>query len=246
MTDLCCILEWDSNFFGRRISRIETDRLTSQSLDEILRWSQEQGIDCLYFLCSPDNDGSVALAESAGFHLVDIRIELNWKPQEIAKPQTTVIREFQETDLAELQQIASQVYTNTRFSFDKHFPPNQVAELYSEWLTVSCRNESHKVFVAGDENCIAGFITCQMENSTTGSTGKNLTIGRIGLLALKVEAQGKGYGQQLVQAALNYFHATGATEVQVVTQGRNIAAQRLYQACGFRTYKVGLWYHKWL
>ncbi len=248
MTDFCRILDWDSNFFGRRIARVEADRLTSHDLEKILHWSQEQGIECLYFLCSPDDDDSVVLAESAAFHLVDIRIELNWKPREIAKAETTVIREYREPDLAELQQIASQVYTNTRFSLDNHFASDQVAELYKEWLTVSCRSESHKVFVAADENGLAGFITCESVGSPTSKDGlapDATIIGRIGLLALSAEAQGKGYGQQLVQLAQNYFFAAGATEVRVVTQGRNIAAQRLYQACGFRTYKVGLWYHKW-
>jgi hypothetical protein len=33
--------------------------------------------------------------------------------------------------------------------------------------------------------------------------------------------------------------------VLVVTQGRNYAAQRLYQRNQFRTCEVQLWYHKW-
>lgn len=236
MPDLCRQLEWDSQFFGRRIARIENDRLDDLVLDQALRLCKEQGIECLYFLCSPDDDSSVALAESAGFHLVDVRMELNWKAQKAAEPLSTIIREFQENDLAELQQIASQVYTNTRFSFDHRFDPSRVAELYKEWITGSCNNDSHKVFIATTGSGIAGFITCQFDNVETG---------RIGLLALKAESQGKSFGQQLVQAAQNYFFFAGAREVRVVTQGRNIPAQRLYQACGFRTYKLGLWYHKW-
>lgn len=235
MTELCRRFEWDSQFFGRSIARIENDRLTSHSLGEALIWREEQGIECLYFLCAPDDDSSVALVEAAGFHFVDIRVELNWKAEQTSAI-TAGIREFQESDLDELRQIASQIYDNTRFSTDKHFSADRVAEMYAEWVTGSCRNPAHKVFVAIAANAIAGFITCQFDSPD---------VGRIGLLGLSRLAQGKGYGQQLVQTAQQFFHSANTREVRVVTQGRNIPAQRLYQSCGFRTFGVGLWYHKW-
>ena len=235
MTESCRQLEWDSQFFGHRIARIESDRLTPHLLNESLIWCEEQGIECLYFLCAPDDDASVALVEAAGFHLVDIRVELSWKAEH-ASAIPIAIREFQESDLDELRQIASQIYTNTRFSLDKHFPVDRVAELYAEWLSGSCRDSSHRVFVAPATGQIAGFITCQFDNPD---------IGRIGLLGINQHAQGQGYGQQLVHAAQQFFDSVGLREVLVVTQGRNIAAQRLYQSCGFRFHKIGLWYHKW-
>jgi ribosomal protein S18 acetylase RimI-like enzyme len=49
----------------------------------------------------------------------------------------------------------------------------------------------------------------------------------------------------LTEAALAWFCAQGLQRAQVVTQGRNIAAQRLYQKCGFRTGEIALWYHRW-
>lgn len=236
MNDLCRELEWDSQFFGRRIARIESDRLDKHCLNLTLAWCKERGIECLYFLCSPNDDESVAIAEAADFHLVDLRSELNWRTEILQEPLSSFVRQYQESDLATLQQIASQAYTATRFSFDSRFSREQVADLYKEWVTVSCQNEKHKIFVAWNENDIAGFITCSSET---------VEIGRIGLLGLSEEAKGKGFGRQLVQAAQRHFWATGMREVQVVTQGRNIAAQRLYQSCGFRTFKLGLWYHKW-
>ena len=35
-------------------------------------------------------------------------------------------------------------------------------------------------------------------------------------------------------------------KLYVVTQGRNIRAQRLYQKNGFIIKSSGIWYHKWL
>jgi hypothetical protein len=34
--------------------------------------------------------------------------------------------------------------------------------------------------------------------------------------------------------------------VTVVTQGRNLPAQRLYQSRGFRTQRLQVWHHLWL
>jgi ribosomal protein S18 acetylase RimI-like enzyme len=54
-----------------------------------------------------------------------------------------------------------------------------------------------------------------------------------------------GIGTLVVRAAQEYFHRKGVEEVSVVTQGRNIGAQRLYQKCGFLTGSVGYWFHRW-
>ncbi len=235
MTNICRTLEWDSQFFGHRIARIEQNKLDRQALEKSLSWCVAQGIECLYFLGAPDDDVTLELIEEAEFHFVDIRVELNWKVIGVSQPQSFV-REFQESDLAELQQIACQKFAGTRFSFDRHFEPDRVAELYKTWITGSCQNDSHKVFVAMNGRDIAGFITCQFDSAN---------VGRIGLIALKSEVQGKGFGRQLVLASQHFFFASGAEEVRVVTQGRNITAQRLYQSSGFRTCQFGLWYHKW-
>ena len=42
------------------------------------------------------------------------------------------------------------------------------------------------------------------------------------------------------------LYKDGITYIDVVTQGRNYSAQRLYQRCGFITQSTELWYHKWL
>ena len=130
MTNICRILEWDSQFFGHRIARVEQNRLDRQSLEKSLGWCGEQGIECLYFLSAADDDVTVELVEAAGFHLVDIRVELNWKAVAVSQP-PNFIREFQKNDLSDLQQIALQQFVGTRFSFDRHFGPDQIAELYN-------------------------------------------------------------------------------------------------------------------
>ncbi len=229
-------LEWDSRFFGRRIARVESDRLDEASVAEALDWSREHRIDCLYFLCAPDDDRSVVVAEANGFHLVDIRLELSCRIEAPPAASGVAVRGFQPSDLDALQRIASEAYRDTRFWYDERFTREQAASLYREWIAKSCRGGDESVLVVEDDGHVKGFVTCSFENES---------IGRIGLLGVAAEARGAGVGRALVDAALAQCHANGRREVRVVTQVRNIAAQRLYQACGFRTQLVHLWYHKW-
>ena len=62
---------------------------------------------------------------------------------------------------------------------------------------------------------------------------------------MRAGSRGRGGGSALVQGALAWFADRGVTQVLVVTQGRNVGAQRLYQKAGFLTRKVELWYHRW-
>ena len=52
---LCTYLDWDSEFFGRRIARLNRHRLNEASLDEMLAWCRASRIDCLYFLADCDD-----------------------------------------------------------------------------------------------------------------------------------------------------------------------------------------------
>jgi ribosomal protein S18 acetylase RimI-like enzyme len=238
MTDLPCkILDWDSEFFGFTIARVEGAGLTEESVERILNWSGENRISCLYFLCAPDDDRSVLLAEKNGFHLVDVRIELSWRAEKYSKATNTVARKFQKSDLPELQQIASGAFRATRFYFDSHFDEDRGSALYREWITKSCDGYADAVFVTQHQSAIGGFVTCHLDSPERG---------RIGLLGVSDEARGVGLGHGLVKTAQLYFANRGVKEVSVVTQARNLPAQRLYQANGFRTHSTHLWYHKWL
>jgi ribosomal protein S18 acetylase RimI-like enzyme len=232
----CKFLDWDSRFFGHRIARVERNRLDEASMAEALDWCREHRIDCLYFLCAPDDDRSVRLAEAEGFHLVDVRLELSRRLDAPPDAFDDVVRSFQPTDFDALLQIASEAYRDTRFWYDGRFTREQAASLYREWIAKSCRDDEKQVLVFVEDGQVKGFVTCSFEAAS---------IGRIGLFAVASEARGAGVGRALVGAALAHCYSDGGREIRVVTQARNIGAQRLYQACGFRTLSMHLWYHKW-
>ncbi|MGH9847787.1 MAG: hypothetical protein ACREEM_54565, partial [Blastocatellia bacterium] len=168
-------LEWDSRFFGRRIARIESERLDETSIAEALDWSREQQIDCLYFLCAPDDDRSVVVAEANGFHLVDVRLELSRRIEAPPEALGIAVRAFQPSDLDALQRIAADAYRDTRFWYDGRFTREQAAALYREWIAKSCRSDEESVLVVAEGNAVKGFVTCSFENES---------LGRIGLLGV--------------------------------------------------------------
>jgi dTDP-4-amino-4,6-dideoxy-D-galactose acyltransferase len=82
-----------------------------------------------------------------------------------------------------------------------------------------------------------GYVSCHYNGTSHAA--------QIGLVGVDSAARGQGVGSTLVRAAGQWCRNQGARELTVVTQGKNRAAQRLYQRCGFLTQDLQFWYHKW-
>ena len=227
------ILDWDTAFFGFRIARVPSGALTPESAGEIDAWCAGEGVRCLYLLCRAEEAATIRAAEDHGYHLVDVRMTLRWQPgadpDEIARP----ARPARPEDLAALEAISRECYHDTRFYNDPGFPRPLVASLYETWTRRSVEGWADAVLVTEDHLGLSGYITCHRQGW------------RIGLVGVASRTRGEGLGRTLVARALEWFRTQGAPEVAVSTQGRNAAALRLYQRCGFLVEAVELWYHKW-
>jgi dTDP-4-amino-4,6-dideoxy-D-galactose acyltransferase len=263
-TPPCEILAWDSEHFGCRVGRVRGNRLDRERLAAIEGWLAAEAIDCLYFLADSGDPATAMLAEEAGFRLVDLRVTLTsppWPPSPIAPPApgrggnpleaASRIRPARPEDVPALRRLAAASHHDSRFYADPHFDRGRCDELYATWIEKSCREDA--VLVAEAEGNPAGYISCRVsfpplpvEGGAMGEGGQGGEgLGEIGLLAVDAAAQGRGLGSALVGAALCWFAARRAARVQVVTQGRNTRAQRLYQAHGLLTHSIGLWFHRW-
>ena len=70
-------------------------------------------------------------------------------------------------------------------------------------------------------------------------------VGKLGLVAVAEGNRRNGVGAALVDAALGHFVAAGVPESVVVTQGRNVAALRVFTRAGYAVERTQLWFHKW-
>ncbi len=241
--ELCRVLPWDSAFFGIRIARVVSTRLDQSGTAEAVAWCRREGVGRLFFLADAGDLESVRAVQGAGFRLVDIRVTLEWSASQ--EPSETVAaglttRLAREEDLFALCRIASKNHGDSRFYQDGGFPRELCDELFATWIAKSVRGEAQAVFVVEAGSGPAGYVTCHRDGPSTG---------RIGLFGVGESARGRGAGAALVAAAQSWFRAelqpgaSGPARVTVATQGRNLAAQRLYQRCGFVTRAVQLWYH---
>ena len=242
---LCRLLDWDSEFFGRKIASTNVVALGPVEVEAVLAWCRAQAIDCLYHLSDATDLATLRAIEQREFRLVDIRVTLDRKldpPRALANaPQhaptaASSIRRARPSDVAILRAIASKSYTDSRFYADSNFDRARCDELYATWIEKSCGGWAEAVWVAENAGIPAGFVTCHAREQRRGE---------IGLLGIGEEARGRGLGRYLIERALDWFTEAGLARVTVVTQGKNVAAQRLYQSCGFRSAKVELWHHRW-
>lgn len=240
----CVVLEWDSAFWGFPVARLQGESLAPESMAGIDNWCRQHAIACLFFLATFDDPVTVHTAEGAGFGLTDARVTFGRTPAQLASSappegsQGPIIRPNIESDIEPLQRIAAVSHRDSRFYFDLHFPRHTCELLYERWIALSCAGYADHVLVADEDGAAVGYITCHRP-----AGGEQ--AGRIGLVGVASHARGHGVGTRLVLHALDWFARQQVETVTVVTQGRNISAQVLYQRCGFVTRSHELWYHKW-
>jgi dTDP-4-amino-4,6-dideoxy-D-galactose acyltransferase len=239
-------LDWDSQFFGKRIARVNGNLLTPTTITILRAWCSEQRIECVYFLADSADALTIRTAEGAGFRLQDVRLTFMIHrpavlPTSLPAEDAVTLRVSRPTDIDALRDTARHAYIHSRFYNDPRFTEEQCATLYDTWLTRSIDPNDHyadMTFVADLETAPVGYVACHLNPQTQ--------TGTIGLVGVAEQTRGQQVGQKLVLHALRWFWDQGMQHIQVTTQGRNIAGQRLYQRCGFLTHSLFLWYHLWL
>ncbi len=235
--ELCQILAWDTNFFGQKIARISSTTLTTDEAAQVRAWATENSIACCYFRSNANDEISIRVAEENRMRLVDVRITFEQPiSNTFSKLVPDNIRLAQPEDIPKLQEIAKYSHQDSRYYFDSNFSRADCDRLYKVWIERSCEGYADVVFVATMDDNACGYLTCHLQ------ANKN---GQIGLIALAEKAQGKGRGTQLLQNARQWFQSQNVERISVVTQGRNINAQRFYQKSGFTASSVELYYHWW-
>ena len=228
-------MDWDSSHFGLEI--VQLDR-PPDSMDEgasAIRAAREQGADCVYCLVAADDYMCAWRLEAAGFVARDLRLEFQRRVDPRPLDAVPELRACTGADVDALADLSAKVFTRTRFAADPGFPRQRVTSLYDIWLRNSVSGYANAVLVSGAVGTPDGFVTLHASQY----------VARIGLIAVDASARGGGLGLGLVNGAMHWAAEHSCSELRVVTQGSNTAAQRLYQRCGFVTATAHTWFHAW-
>ena len=214
---------------------MRTGRVSGEEFDRraVEAWAAEHAVECLYFL-APSEGRAMAHATEAGFRVMDVRITL---ARTAADAAPAPLRSAGADDAGRLREIARVSHRTTRFYADPRFPDERCDDLYDGWIQNSLDGWADTVLVVDREQVAAGYVTCHVEPETDSAV--------VGLIAVAPEARRRGLGGELVAGALAWCRAHGVVRLTAATQGRNVAAVRLFERAGFRTESVGLWLHAW-
>lgn len=237
------LLSWDSDFFGFKVGRILPENLTVEELERTLGMLKNEGIKLVYWSSDPlDLQTQEAAQFCCGF-LADKKVTYvieadNINPQlNCCESSLTVDEYTDELPTAELEDLAVQAGVYSRFKVDSRIPDNRFVELYKLWILNSVNKKiADSVLVARSEDRIVGMIT----------VGKKGNRADVGLIAVDASMRGKKLGVALVQAAQEWALKNGFGSAQVVTQGENLAACKLYEKCGYHVDKIENIYHFWM
>lgn len=236
------ILDWDSDFFGFKVVRINPSRLDGEQLSEIISHLRSHNVTLVYWPSRKDGGrvGDGAIGRLGGY-LVDEKITFVLELDDFDAVQSgaaAVVERYDSTmAVSDLESLAIQSGEHSRFAVDPNIPREKFRELYRSWIRKCLTRElADQVLVIRAGGSVVGMVTLGGRNDR----------GNIGLIAVDQSSRGRGYGLALVRAAQVWFIGKDYASAQVVTQGRNVSACNLYRKCGYCVEKVEHYYHFWL
>ena len=232
----CRLLDWDSEFFGFRIARVEPSALRDGAASAVDEWCASHGVACAYLLAGADDQATCDVVQSSGFRLVDVRVTLESVGAPSPPSTGPTVRAARPEDVETLKAIARDSHRDSRFYADGRFDRRRCDELYEVWIAKSCSGWADRVFVAEGDGRAVGYVTCHLRQDE----------GQIGLVGVSAASRRQGIGRAMIDEARRWFAQQGRGRVSVVTQGRNASGLLMYQRAGMIVRSIQLAFHKWL
>lgn len=235
------ILDLDSEIFGFPVAKIIPDKLSLTELEHAIYCLKKENVRLAYWASNPDDEGSQRAARLYHGFLADKKVTFIVDIAQIPERSACMgwdIKEYADNlPCTNMEKLAIQIGKYSRFGVDPRIPEDKLIDIYKRWIRNSVNRQiADAVFVARQSGKVVGMVT----------VGKKNERGDIGLMAVDPDVRGENLGVALVAAAQDWARQNGFRFAQVVTQGENVAACRLYEKCRYHIDKVEFFYHFWI
>lgn len=232
------IAEWDSEFFGFKVAKINHfDSI--EEFDFIRKELKSNQVELAYVFSEPNSNIDTILKTSNVF-LADEKVTFSRKIDEIINNvDDSFIEDYQDAIVTDkMLDIAIQTSEYSRFRVDVNFKNEEFKKLYYQWIKNAVENQGKgKLFIYQEGIVLKGLIYLKEINDN---------IGAISLIGVDQGYRGEQIGTKLIDQAVAYFNKLGKKEVQVVTQNANVLACNFYTKNGFHIIDTVNVYHLWL
>lgn len=230
-------LAWDSDWLGFPVARVAGEGLDAPArLATMLAKCQAAHVRLLYLVLAPTQQAAAENIQVCGAQLVDKKVVYQQFANAIQIPAAPVNTQLYQAEAITpaLQQLAVESGEYSRFRRDERIGSTAFEALYTSWLQRSLAQG--QVWGVATPDATVGLLAFARHEQHAS----------IELLAVDASARRHCIGKYLVQVAQQAAYEQGYSRLQVVTQGANEPARRLYERCGFQRLRTEHIYHLWL
>ncbi|MEJ5265616.1 MAG: GNAT family N-acetyltransferase [Bacteroidales bacterium] len=233
------ILSWDSNFFGFKVANVKNvDPEDEVQWFSALKQLQSMDVRLAYWIMPDYSQNFDSFAQKNNGTLVDIKTTYTCSLSKNDYQIIDRIEPYEEYYATEqLYNLSVQCGRYSRFAVDTNIPEEKFVELYRVWLYNSINKQlADKIYVYKIEDFIAGLATVKIKQGE----------GNIILIGVDEKFRGKGIGSELIKASKLFCIENNVGTLNVVTQGNNKNACRLYEKNNFVVKERVFLYHFWI
>lgn len=224
-------LDWDTEFFGFGIGRIESDQVSDAVLRQAEAEADEHDITCAYLTLEPEDSATPVVLQRWGYRLVDVAMTMRRPDTDFeAPPSPSKVREGTLDDIEGLDEEIDVLGPWSRFGVDPRFGPDAARAMFRAWVERAARDDERMLSIAEDEDGVTGL-----------SAHVRGDPGRIDLMGVTRP------GTRASDAMIQFFCDWAETDsVDAGPCGaRNIAVLRMLERCGFGIVRCEYQFHRW-
>jgi hypothetical protein len=228
-------LEWDTEFFGIPIGRIDVGDGDPDAIAEAEAEARDAGITCLYASLDPRDYVATYTVQPLGYRFVESAVRFDLGPEvPVAGVADDVrVRRGTEDDLALLDESLVRMASWSRYAVDPRFGTESAVRIHRAWVdrAARCETGERDLRIAEDDRGVLAFATRNRDLHPMIDT-------------IATVAPGSGAAQALVADGQEWARPESIWGGWIAS--RNIPSTRFVEQCGYRVAEVRYHYHRWL